>query len=511
MLEKKKILVERVVHIVSDWLKDEKIFSSPLVNCHGKSGEGKLFINITRISSGSLLIQEGYSLSDGENRIHRSWSFLKEGSWDVAGLEKNGRPVVIRNLQRELTDFLDRLEVIGQVVCPIGYSYDEEMEDIGLDLVVPHELRPETKLSKMYRQFVSWHGWQSPVFYAVSAGLAILFFGVAISLVNFYGLKLSQKFLVSSSINDMETRIDGLVKDVNSRQSLYDDQVADMNNLEAQLERDEEIFLREFYAMVIEMGRELPSWQPLRKKAYKLIADNISESATNGEILFEMKRLPQSEMRAALFLETNSDTVVTLSSYKPIINSILYPVQVPGREIDGKGFRITSGYIRKRVDPLGAGGGSSYPHHAVDIINVSNIRKITENEAGNLQYDRIGMPNGDIISVEAGVVNSKGFSRVFGNFIEVRHPMNHEISEQYPNATGWRTYYAHLEEPALFKIGEEVPLAAKLGEIGNSGMSTGAHLHFEIRIDLDGARYFDGKLRYNKINPYPGSEEVDYF
>lgn len=503
MLERKKILVERVIHIVSDWLKEERIFTSPLVKCrHGKSGEGKLFINVTQISAGSLLIQEGYSLSDGENRIHRSWSFLKEGSWDVAGLEKNGRPVVIRHLQKELDDLLSRLEVVGQVVCPIGFSYDEEMEDIGLDLVVPYELRPESKLSRAYSNFVSWDGWRSPVFYAVAAMGFMAFFGTILFFLNFYSFKVNQQNLFESAAARLEKEINVKMQNLDSRQEGYDNQSAEMEELKVRLAQSDDLFISNFSMLVTQRARELPSWEPFRRRAYQLIAQNIGESSTSSEILYEWYRLPQTEMQAGVFLETNSGTVVTLSHYTPAIESLIFPVQVSRRENDGKGFRITSGYMAKRIDPLGSGG--THPHHAVDIMNVSNIRRI--NKDGKL--DREGMPNGDIVTVESGVVTAAFSSSIYGYLIEIRHPMTSEIREKFPDATGWRSFYAHMITPSVYKVGDKVEVGDKLGEIGNSGTSSGPHLHFEIRLDIKDE---NGRTVTRKINPYPGSEEVDFF
>lgn len=504
MLERKKILIDRIIHIVTDWLKEEKTFTTPLINCRqGKSGEGKLFVTVTQITSGSLLIQEGYAFSNGENRIHRSWSFLKEGNWDVTGLEKNGKFVVIRHLQRELDDLLSRLEILSQVVCPIGYSYDEEMEDMGLELSVPVEMRPETRLAKSYRTFVSWHGWRSPVFYAVAALLLCCFFGTTLMLIQFYSLRISQEFLVDTSISRIEERIQEKENALDLRQNEYEAQSTKMTEMMARFERDEEIFLQNSYALVLQLERDLPAYNPLRKRAYRLIANNIMDSFSNAEILFELNRLPQTEFEASMFLETNSNSVVTLASYKPIISSILYPVGLTGRANDGKGFRITSGYIAQRLDPMGE--STTYPHHAVDIMNVSNIRKI--NKDGTL--DREGMPNGDVIAVDSGVVLTSHATPAFGNVIEIRHPMNSEVREKFPGATGWRTFYAHMAFPSSFKVGDKVEAGTKIGEIGNSGnSSTGAHLHFEIRLEY---KNDDGVSSVKKINPYPGSEEVDYF
>lgn len=504
MLERKKTLVDRVVHIVLAWLKEDRTFTSPLVQCKkDNSGEGRMFISVSHISSVSLLVQEGYVLAEGETRMYRSWSFFKEGNWDVVSLEKNGKPVVVRNLYRELDELLAQLEVLSQVISPVGYSVDEELADLGMEFAVPKELRPETKAAKAYRQFVSWAGWRSPVFYAVVALLFCLIFGLSLLVVQLYGIQLTQEFLVNTGMEKLEARIAEKEKALEARQGAFDSQSAEMKEVVARLERNEEIFLQNFYAMVLQMERELPPYYPLRKRAYRLIAKNIHESATNGEILYEMNRLPQTEYLASVFLETNSDSVVNLSGYKPIISSILYPVQISHRDNDGKGFRITSGYMAKRSDPLGT--QRSHTHHAVDIMNVSNIRRI--NSDGSL--DREGMPNGDVIAVDNGVVTVSATNPIFGNILEIRHPMNPEVRERFPGSVGWRTFYAHLDAPSPYRVGDEVTAGAKIAEIGNTGSSTtGAHLHFEIRIDFKDK---NGVLTHERVNPYPGSEEVDSF
>lgn len=45
---------------------------------------------------------------------------------------------------------------------------------------------------------------------------------------------------------------------------------------------------------------------------------------------------------------------------------------------------------------------------------------------------------------------------------------------------GWRSYYGHLSSIAV-QEGQEVGAGLALGKSGNSGLSTGPHLHFEIR------------------------------
>ncbi len=49
--------------------------------------------------------------------------------------------------------------------------------------------------------------------------------------------------------------------------------------------------------------------------------------------------------------------------------------------------------------------------------------------------------------------------------------------------------YAHLKELPTPQIGDQVSCGQQLGLVGNSGMSSNAHLHFETRIGPSGARF----------------------
>ena len=57
---------------------------------------------------------------------------------------------------------------------------------------------------------------------------------------------------------------------------------------------------------------------------------------------------------------------------------------------------------------------------------------------------------------------------------------------------GWRTLYAHLAETRV-RTGDSVEAGQVIGRVGNTGMSRGDHLHFEI---LDAARQRLNPLLY---------------
>ena len=70
-------------------------------------------------------------------------------------------------------------------------------------------------------------------------------------------------------------------------------------------------------------------------------------------------------------------------------------------------------------------------------------------------------------SAMAGRVSAVGFDRVFGNYIVVNH-----------NA-GYRTLYGHLNVIRT-RTGAYVAAGERIGDVGNTGQSTGSHLHFTV-------------------------------
>ena len=79
----------------------------------------------------------------------------------------------------------------------------------------------------------------------------------------------------------------------------------------------------------------------------------------------------------------------------------------------------------------------------------------------------IGTP---VVAAAGGVVLLTEQHPQYGNVIELDH------------GQGVVTRYAHTSK-ILAKIGDIVKRGQKIAEIGNSGRSTGPHLHFEVRLD----------------------------
>lgn len=67
-----------------------------------------------------------------------------------------------------------------------------------------------------------------------------------------------------------------------------------------------------------------------------------------------------------------------------------------------------------------------------------------------------------------GVVIRKGYCSGYGYFIEIQH------------SGGFCSLYAHLCK-ATVNVGDSVAIAQQIGFVGNTGVTTGNHLHYEVR------------------------------
>lgn len=81
-----------------------------------------------------------------------------------------------------------------------------------------------------------------------------------------------------------------------------------------------------------------------------------------------------------------------------------------------------------------------------------------------------------------GIVSRVEYGRGFGQHIYIEHIANFNDTE-FQN---WQTIYAHMElntTPENIRVGSIVKAGDLIGTVGNTGTSTGAHLHFEILIN----------------------------
>jgi len=128
----------------------------------------------------------------------------------------------------------------------------------------------------------------------------------------------------------------------------------------------------------------------------------------------------------------------TLNLYR--IAAFKVPLGVPVQSR----FRLTSGF-GGRNDPI---NGSARMHEGQDLA---------------------GDYGTSIFATADGTVTYAGWEGGYGRLIKIRHIF------------GIETRYGHLSQIDV-KVGQKISRGEKIGDMGNSGRSTGTHLHYEVRL-----------------------------
>jgi len=85
----------------------------------------------------------------------------------------------------------------------------------------------------------------------------------------------------------------------------------------------------------------------------------------------------------------------------------------------------------------------------------------------------VGAPSGTPVYASAGGIvivakSDSGYNGGYGNYVVISH------------SNGTQTLYAHLSSVGV-SVGQSVAQDEYIGDVGNTGRSTGSHLHFEVR------------------------------
>ena len=128
-------------------------------------------------------------------------------------------------------------------------------------------------------------------------------------------------------------------------------------------------------------------------------------------------------------------------------------------------FSLLEKRVRERLLPTtmpvkGAPLGSSFGYRSDPFVGVRAMHE---------GLDFVAETGTPVVAAAAGVVLNAEYHPEFGNMIDIDH------------GDGLTSRYAHLSQLGV-KPGQMVRRGERIGAVGTTGRSTGAHLHFEVRM-----------------------------
>ncbi|MDR3239580.1 MAG: M23 family metallopeptidase, partial [Clostridiales bacterium] len=228
----------------------------------------------------------------------------------------------------------------------------------------------------------------------------------------------------------LDQQTDNYQKELDS----FSQKALDLQQALDELSKDKETILNELHriSFLPPLAEEVASSAPIQPLAMSVSTPAESSLDTNLEAQFTYLS-DLLDVQQAAFSQLTSE----IQDMKPIISN--YPTIWP---VKG---RLTSpfGY---RQNPLGSG---SEFHSGLDIA----------------------VPTGtEIVATGGGSVTFAGSQGGYGNLVIIQHGM------------GLETYYGHNSK-LLVKTGDTVVRGQIIARSGNTGSSTGPHLHYEVKKD----------------------------
>lgn len=193
-----------------------------------------------------------------------------------------------------------------------------------------------------------------------------------------------------------------------------------------------------------------------------VVETQYSESVAYSEKIEEDSAMYEGETNITQAGENGEKLVRVKISY---INGVETDREIIGEQITKEAAEQIC-RIGTKVHPTGVGSGTF-------LFPTAGIISSAFGERWNRQHKGIDIANSegtDIKASDEGTVSFAGVQNGYGNIIILDHK------------NGYLTYYGHCSE-LLKQKGDIVEKGEVIAKMGNTGNSTGPHVHFEIRKD----------------------------
>jgi len=247
-------------------------------------------------------------------------------------------------------------------------------------------------------------------------------------------------FISGENANQLLSRIGYAAKIAEQTDGIYARALSDQNAAQALSDQAEVARqIREELQLVAEAAYEEANAAAMRAySAVEAQLDNSARLEAQLEVLIEKREATEADYQKGVIARQQSE-----------IRGMIDPGQ-----ISAAGWaRPSGGYISSHFGP-----------------RIHPIYGIARLHAGIDLATPCGRP---VYAARSGRVSYSGWLGTSGNFIRVTHE------------DGYTTGYAHLQSGTLYvRLGESVVTGQLIARIGNTGGSTGCHLHLETRQNM---------------------------
>ena len=258
---------------------------------------------------------------------------------------------------------------------------------------------------------------------------------------------------MQQELESLKATLDGQKEEQNNMMAMLEQQRAEAVDVQYTLEEEQKVIEGQDAAIqkAIELEQqrqaELKRQQEELKKQAELKRQQEEEAAKQKQQVATAKT---SGSKTSTSTSASSNNEVAASTAPVSSSNFIRPTQ--GVVTSGFGYRIHPVYGTKKM------------HHGVDIAKAGTV---------------------PVVASASGVVSYSGQMSGYGNVIIITHSINGKTYE---------TLYAHLRNLGVGSM-QTVSQGQTIGYMGNTGIGTGQHLHFEVH----NGRWNGAKS--NAINP----------
>lgn len=248
-------------------------------------------------------------------------------------------------------------------------------------------------------------------------------FGILVSVGAYYCIEFPRERALRRANDRMEANLEALSRQSDQALAVMEDIAARDNN---------------FYRVVLQAEPVSDAVRYAGLETRAALIDSISDNTLLADVTDKVERLRHMvyhQIKSFDYLQKEAGSLSKRVSCVPAIQP------------------ISSKYLKQMA--------SGYGYRTDPIYGTSRFHEGLDYSAA------VGTP---VYATGDGRVTEAGWSSGYGLSVDINHDF------------GYLTRYAHLSE-ILVKPGQEVHRGDLIGKVGNTGKSTGPHLHYEVRLN----------------------------